>query len=373
MYRRTGILDAIRQRGRNPLRGIHRPDPMQNGLASLGAALVNGPTTRANARQAAFDAEEKRSHSLFEEGFKRQQAKDAADERALSHRERADATKQAHADALESRRMTNEHNQSVDNETERHHHELEHQQRQGDITKQTDIQQKANAKDREDGARSFKDALDAHHKNNPDPKQTEAAKLSLGIWESTRKGAMVREPLPDGKFSNHYDPVLHQQLYNQEVTNTGRKDLQPWKSQTDSRGSDQGPQSIGPLPDPAIHYPSGSDLPIDGKIDGNRRSMPQRQATGDAPVSFDGAPASAAPSFDGPSKASANHPLDAVLSRLPTDDQHAFARILATGDQKRIAAAEERLRHVGGGATDPAATTTSTPAGEYPVDAEMGE
>lgn len=358
---RRGLGSALAARGEAPYRGIVNRDPLVGGLANLGAALMNGPRDRAAASQTAFDQEEKHNQLLNSIQFQKDRA-------AAVDRHNADQLKQQGENA----RMTH---QDRERET-RHKYE-------------TDVRNDENhAATASENARHHKAMEETAAKNaakTTGSKAPDAGALTLDLWNKTRVAATKNE-VQNGVPVRVYDPIAHQQLYNQGRDLIGRPDIAEWKTADTAIKGQGGAARIeqdnaaaaarGPLPtgastspmsmrrsgQPGVH--TAGDL-LGGVVDGwsGESAPPDAAAPAPAPASpnlFDGgAPAqppaqnnvglfgdAGAPAGQPPAKD--NHPLDAVLMKLHPEDKLAFARVLATGDKTKIAEAERRLQSLAG-------------------------
>lgn len=377
----------FRGMGFDPYRNLQNRDRGVNGLAILGASLMNAPATRAAASKQAFNEEMKVQDGLFERQYKTGRAK--ADDRFKERGQDLTEARDRNTNDYRGKQLTEV---GKGREARTATADADRLQRANDNEARLGVQRDGQVQ-RGDSDRAHLKEDQRHNEATEGiardrvqvgPKQKEAALLATDMWNKARVGA-TEQVLENGVPVRRYDPAKHEKMYGQLRELSGRTDIPEWRHiQAAEKAMPQGAPAQ-PAAEPSFMTMRRSGQPgvktlgdlTGGVVDGWKGEQPPA-LFGDGPApkppvsrppaagaqAGGGAPApaedqglfgdQAAPAAQ-PMMAAANR-VQSMVSRLHPDDQAAFQRILQTGDQKRIAAAMDRLQQMGA----PAA-----PAGGY--------
>lgn len=364
---------TLRFQGMNPYRNLQNTNPAVGGLAHLGAALINAPATRAMARKQAFDEEAKIQAGLFDQQYKmnRANADDKFKGRTLDQAATRDRNMETYRGDVLKDRGNDRTFRSGESEKDRSFREGQSENErtfkagEGDKNRKVRhdesynraeagyiTQQERERHDREmEGIAKGKESGHA-------PKAKEAALLAADIWNKSRIAATKT----NDKNERILDPTEHQRQYNQLRKLTGRDDIPEWGDvkSTEDRIINQGaPTGAVPKEQPMDYIGSALDVVknyVGGLFDqtGKSAATPPMQPQGGNGGLFGDQPATLTMDANAqplpiaqPAPGSPAARLQQKVSRLHPSAQAAFERILKKGDQKRIAAAMERLPPVG--------------------------
>lgn len=364
----------IRHLNYDPLRGLRAPpDAATNGIANLGASLLNGHVIREEAATKAAEEERKIQASLFENSYKKDRAAatDRQSERSFwAGREDAQTAGDDRRTAAEDRR-TAASALSADQSARRTH----------EADTLTEMQRHNKATEGNAAAATAA----------KDPRK-EAAVLAADLWNKAGIRATVMVQKPDGTTVRQVDEAKHRQYYEEARKVTGRDDLAHWddiQSAADAHVQQVGPNFKYKDPNPTWGIAGPGMDNVSGTSNWNaeqdqslgspgKPNMTPRagfeSAGAPAPTRATPTPTPVTPGIvDTPAPVDPAPALSQALNRLHPDDQKAFARIVASGDPTRIKIAQDRLLKSVQPATPVPVTTPSGAGFEERMPADAGD